>query len=149
MRPQKPQAASSFLCCFSGGVSKKSFCFLTRHHCCFFLVCGNWFSIAWRLTVKVIEVEHQRHIVCALIPYLLPSWIFAVDHQMFTITAPYHKKRCTARAVQRRFVLNSLFFFKVRLTSHAHYFSTSNSLPILIKALMHLSSCSRVCAAES
>ena len=130
-------------------MSKKKFLLFDTPPLLFFLRARHWLSITCRLGGKVIEVEHQRHVVCALIPYLLPSWIFAVDHQMFTITAPYHKKRCTARAVQRRFVLNSLFFFKVRLTSHAHYFSTSNSLPILIKALMHLSSCSRVCAAES
>lgn len=140
--------ASSFLC-FKAVACQKKFLLFDTPPLLFFLRARHWFSIACRLAVKVNEFGRQRHVVCALIPYLLPSWIFAVDHQLVMMTDPQHIKTLHS---QSRTALNSIekfVFFKVRLMSHAYYFSTSNSLPILIKALMHLSSCSRVCAAES
>lgn len=80
---------------------KKKFLFSDTPPSSFFLSAWHWFSIAWRLAGKVNEAGRQRHAVCALIPYLLSSWILTVDNQMFTITGSQYKKRCAARAAQR------------------------------------------------
>ncbi len=97
--------ASSFRCFKVVACQKKKFLLFDMPPLLFFLRARHWFSITCRLGGKVIEVEHQRHVVCALIPYLLPSWIFAVDIQHVMITNLQYKKTLHS---QSRTALNSI-----------------------------------------
>ena len=84
---------------------KKEFLLFDTPPLLFFLRVRHWFSIACRLAVKVNEFVRQLHAFCALILYLLPSWIFAVDHQLVMMTDPQHKKTLHS---QSRTALNSI-----------------------------------------
>lgn len=111
MLPQKQQMASSFLC-FKAVACQKKFLLFDTPPLLFFLRARHWFSIACRLAGKVNEVGRQRHVVCALIPYLLPSWIFDVDIQHVMMTNLQYKKTLYS---QSRTALNSIekfVFFK-------------------------------------